>query len=175
MKIIKNLNKIKYIKNTCTKKLIDKYKHYYTKYAKKKYNCQICKNIYNAKKYLYYFCNNALSNNYIRNSLNIFTFGYLIYDVIYFYDNKKYIPTAGIIVEHNNMLNYYNILVLINFNKIKGRGKILINKIINKAKINNIKYIVLECSNELVNYYKKFNFELKKVINNNLNYMELIL
>jgi hypothetical protein len=41
--------------------------------------------------------------------------------------------------------------------------------------MNKIKYIKLECDNTLVEYYKKFKFELKKVINDNLNYMELIL
>jgi hypothetical protein len=35
---------------------------------------------------------------YICDSLNNFTFGYLIYDVIYFYYKYKYIPTAGIII-----------------------------------------------------------------------------
>lgn len=98
IKIIKNLNKIKYIKNTCIKKIINKYKHNYNKYPNKQYKCQKCKNIYYTKKYLHYFCNNKLNKKYICDSLNNFTFGYLIYDVIYFYYKYKYIPTSGIII-----------------------------------------------------------------------------
>lgn len=81
------------------------------------------------------------------------------------YDNKI-IGTAKIFIEyklHNNFKNIGHIEDFVIDEKFRknGLGYLLIDKLIEIAKNNNCYKIVLNCNDDVINFYKKNNFSIK--------------
>jgi hypothetical protein len=94
----------------------------------------------------------------LKNNPNAFC--YVIYQTVIMYGIQKQKPTAILIARKGTSNNTYILSLLCKYQLAqKGLGKILLEKLIEKAKLNNIKYIYLESVYDSNFFYKKNNFE----------------
>jgi len=86
-------------------------------------------------------------------------FAYAIYQKIKIYDNISFKPTVILFCRYARKSNSLILTLICKFEgSTKGLSKILMNKLIEKAKTDKINYIYLESIPDARFFYKKFNF-----------------
>lgn len=86
-------------------------------------------------------------------------FGFCYYQDVYLYGKKTKRPIAVLIAREANKTNSYIIMLLCrHVQGIKGLGKSLIDKLVEKAKANNITFIFVEPLVTAGEFYKKLGF-----------------
>ncbi len=94
----------------------------------------------------------------LKNDPNAFCF--VIYQTVIFHNLQKQKPTAILIARKGSNNNTYILSLLCKYQgAIKGLGKKLLEKLIEKANNNNVRYIYLESVYDSIFFYKKSNFE----------------
>lgn len=112
------------------------------------------KNLLNVlKKYHKINCRNELDAGYVEISLNKSDIGFSFYD--------KEIPIAFVCIKKENETKLH-IMLICSIKNNNNLGSKLLKKVFEYAKKNGYKMITLECDNKLVNFYKKFNFNVFK-------------
>lgn len=106
-----------------------------------------------------------INSDYITTQLmrlkdNSTAFAFVIYQKVINYNIQSEKPTAILIARKGSKNNVYILTLLCKYeNAIKGLGTILLNKLIEKAKLNNIKYIYTETTQNAFSFYKKSEFD----------------
>jgi len=106
-----------------------------------------------------------ITPEFIINELKLFRhelgyFIFLVYQKVLFYEKSTIRPTAILIAKTSIKNNSYILKLLCRHEESnKGFGSMLLNKLIDKARLNNIKYVYTESIINAISFYKKIGFE----------------
>lgn len=101
-----------------------------------------------------------ITSQLMRLKDNSTAFAFVSYQKVINYNIQTEKPTAILIARKGSKNDVYILTLLCKYeNTIKGLGTILLNKLIEKAKINNIKYIYTETTPNAYLFYKKSDFD----------------
>lgn len=106
-----------------------------------------------------------ISGDFIMNKIeelkrNDDTFAFAIYQSVLIYDKQLKKPTAILFAKKASQCNTYILLLICKYEgTIKGLGTVLLEKLVDKAKQNNITEIFVESTQNAKKFYKQYNFD----------------